>query len=520
MRRAGVAVSGLIAVTMVVLTACSPVRQMSDPAGNPGEREPAADGLLAAWLDGSPETTNADASGFRLLVDGDAALEWRVRSLRKASERISVQYFMWRDDVVGRMLLAELLAAAERGVQVEILIDDMHVRGNEALLAPLADHPNIGIRSFNPFHTRAGLLRMGIEFVVRSDPVNHRMHNKSWIVDDRLAIIGGRNIADEYFNAGGAFNFTDLDLAIAGPLAFEVGQSFAEYWRSPAAVPVQKLARFAGDAAQSGALNTDGRERPAGTHLTAVGPHPPANPYERGPLDRGAYVWTSAAELVVDAPAKAYGDGRTEAGVVQALAQRYAQVEEELILISPYFVPGAEGVRMLGELSRQGVDVGVLTNSLAATDVAFAHGGYARRRHALLDGGVTLHELRPTAWSRAAAVNGAFGNAGARASLHSKAQILDDQEVFIGSFNIDPRSANINTELGVFIADARIVGQVQALYRASTNPALAYRVERSDAGLLQWVDDTGEVHALEPKAGFWRRIVAWVARILPVESQL
>ncbi|WP_290631883.1 phospholipase D family protein [Aquisalimonas sp.] len=512
----------LVALAALLLAACAPIRQEPEtPRMSP---EPAADSAsLGAWLDSVPEAREG-ATGFRLLAFGGEAYEWRLSAARAAEERLHVQYYIWQDDAAGRALIAELLAAADRGVDVSMLLDDMDVRGDDRSLAILDSHPNVSVRVFNPFRSRWGVLRAGVEFVFRGSHLNHRMHNKAWIADGQLAIIGGRNIGDEYFDAGETYNFSDLDVAMAGRLALEADHAFVCYWNSPAAIPVQQIRRVEKEAAVLEAHRTlldDWMDTHREDHPLLGLAQGERGERLRALQDEDGYTWTSDAELVVDDAAKGLGEDTLEPGVIEVLLARYAGLERELVLISPYFVPGAEGTALLVDLVDRGVDVGVLTNSLAATDVAFAHSGYARRRQALLEGGVTLHELRPSAWSSVQSEYGSgLGLGSSRASLHSKAQLLDGEEVFIGSFNLDPRSANINTEMGVFVADPTLVRELRQLYDASVEPALAYRVTLDDGGRVQWLDGDGTRYTRDPKAGFWRRFGAGAARLLPIESQL
>lgn len=509
-----------IAVLLLVV-ACAPLRQ--EPETPVLEPAPAAEeGPLATWLDPLSMVQEGE-SGFRLLAAGHEAFRWRVDATRLAEDRLAIQYYIWRDDLAGRALIAELLDAADRGVHVYLLLDDMDVRGDDRGLAILDAHEHVEVRLFNPFRTRWGVLRAGAEFVFRGADLNHRMHNKAWIADGRFAILGGRNIANEYFDVGEVYNFADLDVAVVGPLAEEAEHAFVEYWNSPAAVPVGQVRRIEKEydevRERRGELNEWLEEhRELIELLRGQGATPAAS--ARGLTDAGAYAWTADAELVVDDPAKGLGGEELAPGVLEALLARYDDVEEELILISPYFTPAAEGTRLLTRLADDGVNVEVLTNSLAATDVALAHSGYARRRIDLLEGGVTLREIRPSAWSRGYQEDGGLGLGSSRASLHSKAQILDGEEVFIGSFNLGPRSAHINTEMGLFLEEEAVVEELRSIYELAVDPMFAYQVGLDEDGQVIWTDDEGQVHHREPKAGFWRRFVAGFARLLPVESQL
>ncbi len=506
-------------LAVFLLTGCSASSDSETQPPRPATPA-AAEGALFQWLQQSPATETED-TGFRLLASGEEAFQWRVKAARAAHQRLFVQYYIWQDDDAGRALVAELLAAAERGVEVLILIDDMDVRGNDQTLAILDSHPEVSVRLFNPFRTRWGLLRAGVEFLFRGSELNHRMHNKAWVADGHVAILGGRNIGNEYFDAGDLYNFSDLDIAMAGPLALAADHAFIRYWNSPRSVPVNEMHR----------IDEQRRDRHAETFQQFIKQYRGWTPHEQldVPTEHEAsahllaeqdYIWSDEAELVVDDPAKAEGETDLEPGVMEALIQRYHGLEHRLALVSPYFVPGADGTAMLTDLVQRDVSVSVLTNSLAANDVAIAHSGYARRRQALLEGGVNLYELRPTAWSRAQQEESGMGLGSSRASLHSKALILDDDEVFVGSFNLDPRSANINTELGVFVRHPHLVEQMNSFHEWAVSPELSYQLSLNEDGRILWEDDAGTTYSRDPKARFWQRFAAGVARLLPIESQL
>lgn len=510
----------LPALLLALLSACAPLRQAPDVEPVP-YLEPAGHGELATWL-ADVDDIHRGESGFRLLDSGGEAYVWRMHSARMAQERLRIQYYIWKSDVAGKLLIGELLDAADRGVQVQLLLDDMDVRGDDRSLAALDQHPNVDVRIFNPFRTRSGLVRPWVEFVFRGSDLNRRMHNKIWAADGLFAIIGGRNIGDEYFDAGDIFNFTDLDLAMVGPIAGQADDAFVDYWNSPAAIPIRQIRRMERDPEKLRRhrifLKDWLDEQDEHPLFAAENARPEAG--RALLLNADAYVWTDRATLVVDDPNKALGNSRLAPGVLEALDERFARVEHELLLISPYFIPGADGTETLVSLAERGVRVGVLTNSLAATDVAFAHSGYARRRQALLEGGVEIHELRPMAPPSGDDTDRRLGLGASRASLHTKALVLDGAEAFVGSFNLSPRSAHINTELGVFVRNPVLAGQVRELFHQVTRPTLSYRVSLDEDGRLHWTDGDGERYRREPKAGFWRRFLARFTRILPVESQL
>ncbi|RFA26403.1 hypothetical protein CAI21_17110 [Alkalilimnicola ehrlichii] len=480
---------------------------------------PAPSGPLAEWSHEQriKEPASQAHSGFQLLFTGADAFAARIESARLANQSIQVQYYIWQDDTAGRLLLKELLQAADRGVQVRLLLDDMDVRGSDTTLAAADTHNNLEVRLFNPFRARWGFLRVGTEFLLRGSALNHRMHNKAWIVDGHIAIVGGRNIGDNYFDAGNDFNFADLDVAIIGLAAEQASYAFNAYWNSPLALPITELRR--GKLPQAKLVQ---RRQELRHWLETHPPHPlTESAYQPTGtlLQADAYYWSDTVELVADDPNKALGRKDAEPGVLEAMSERFAAAKEEVFIISPYFVPGREGTEGLVALAQAGIEVTVLTNSLAATDVAITHSGYARRRRTLLAAGVNLFELSPMAFRAAGESVESLGLGSSNASLHSKVVLFDRREAFIGSFNLDPRSAHINTELGIFVANADLAEQLAEVYRFATQAPLSYRPQLNAQGQLRWVSGDS-VYTREPGASIWRRGLALFVRILPIESQL
>ncbi len=455
-------------------------------------------------------------NGLMLVSDNLDAFALRVLAARAAGRSLDLMYYYWKDDLTGRLLANEIVQAADRGVRVRLLLDDINARGRDRIYLALDAHPNIAVRLFNPARARDLGIRRGLEMVLRAVAINRRMHNKAWIADGRLAIVGGRNIGDEYFDAGKDANFRDLDLAMAGPVVQQTETVFDDYWNSEAAMPIKVLVR-----------SPEARlERLRQSHA-ALATQDDARPYmERvlsrisvsSMLDIGLTVhWTSEARVVADPPEKVMGKGSTN-WMMGTLMPVIASADRRVSITSPYFVPGPEGVRGLTRMARAGVDVAVLTNSLAATDVAAVHGGYARYRKPLLAGGVRLYELQPFA------PKGRMSLFGSRsASLHTKAFTIDGDTGFVGSFNFDPRSMSLNTEMGVLFVAPDLVAGMDAIFEEEAQPQMSWRLSLGEDAKLRWQGQPGnalEVRTKEPEATPARRAVAAVVGWLPVESQL
>lgn len=464
---------------------------------------------LAPLLEREPGRT-----GVLLLSDGLDAFAARAMASRRAGRSLDLQYYIWNDDLTGRLLARELHAAAERGVRVRLLLDDLNAHGLDPKWLALDAHPDIEIRLYNPFRNREGIWRL-VEMVQRVFSINHRMHNKAWIADGRLAIVGGRNIGEEYFAADPQVNFRDLDLLLFGPAVAQASTIFDGFWNSDAVVPIDTLHHMTASELQRAVA---GFEREAG--LERATPYLERVVSSRGMVDYHARAlepfWTDRLLVASDPPHKQRTD--RDQWLLAHLLPMLEGANESALLISPYFVPGEGGTAGMVELARRGVEVGVATNSLAANDVPAVHSGYMRYREPLLRGGVQLHELRAETTHENA---GLFGSSGA--SLHTKAFVVDDRLGFVGSFNLDPRSANLNTEMGVLFDDPDIARAVRAEYERLVAPEQSYRVHLADDGSLRWHDGTAtpprELET-EPQASPLLRAATRALGWLPLESQL
>ena len=464
-------------------------------------------------------------SGVRLVQQNPLAFAYRLDTARKAERSLDVQYYIWHDDFTGGMLAMELIRAAQRGVRVRVLLDDLDVHDKRAFLAVADQHPNLEVRVFNPILSDSGALGMIGELVQRGGRLNHRMHNKAWIADNRVAIIGGRNIGDEYFGAAQGANFSDTGLVMAGPVVEEVSRQFDAYWNSAAAVPVAALA---GATASPADLDSLMRNSPDYVQRADAAPFAAALSDERHLAEmlarRAPPVAVRDIRVLADDPAKV---GSRERGVrasrvLAGVAQVMDKASSELLIISPYFVPGDSGVDGLTALVQRGVRVAVLTNSLAATDVVGVHAGYSQYRRDLLRGGVELYEMKRSVGDETGRRRISWTGS-SQASLHTKAVVVDDRWVFVGSMNLDPRSVNINTEMGVLVESPELAAQLREQFRQSTSPDMSHSLVLDDRHGLAWRDRVdGRERTLhgEPGSTVGRRLTAFLMRLLPLESQL
>lgn len=484
------------------------------PRGAPSQGLPLGS---EGWLDQRTAALELapDESAYRLIDQNRMSFALRMHSAAAAVRSIDAQYYLWHKDFTGTLLASELLQAADRGVRVRVLVDDIASRGMDRQLAALDAHPAIEIRLFNPFRTRDSRVGNALEFLLRFGVPNRRMHNKLWLVDGRLAYAGGRNIGDEYFGADQQFNFTDLGVLLLGTVVQQAQSDFDRYWNSAMVVPIKALRQRDAPLAEVRAALERFRGRALQSEFsrtTLGGP-----PWAAG-LDEilGEDLLRGHALRYVGDPPDKVGAGPK---VLDGLRDALAQAHEELVLVSPYFVPRRQGVRALAAIRARGSVVHVLTNSLAATDVAAVHGGYSKRRRALLKAGIQLYELKPEPGHAPRDRTGGSSNA----SLHTKGAVVDHRIAFVGSFNLDPRSARINTENGVFIEDPVFAAQVREHWVRASAPRNSYRVSLNARGQLRWTHEEGgqriELRS-EPPVDLTSRLLAWLFRWLPLESQL
>ena len=455
-------------------------------------------------------------SGVAFLSQGLDAYAARAVVTRHAARSLDLQYYIWKDDLIGHLMAQELYRAAERGVRVRLLLDDMNAQDKDALMMALDEHPNIEIRLYNPFRNRDGLWRL-VEMVQRFFSVNHRMHNKQWIADGRVAIVGGRNIGEEYFSARSDVNFRDLDLLVTGPAVKQASTIFDAYWNSDAAVPVAALAFHTPAQLRLLMLESANEARldAATPYLEKVEASASARAFTLGQVD---LHWSPDVEIVSDPPMKHRRDDPAN-WLVTRLVRELGATREKALLISPYFVPGDAGARALGTLVQRGAYVGVVTNSLAANDVAAVHSGYMHYRLPLLQDGVHLYELKSRGGGGGG--SGPFGSSGA--SLHTKAFLIDDRRGFVGSFNLDPRSAYLNTEMGVMFEDPTLAAELRGEYLRLAAPKVSYWVTRTPDNEVRWLDWAEPPPRLldrEPDTSFKQRAVARAISWFPLESQL
>lgn len=446
-------------------------------------------------------------TGVAPLGDGTDAFAARILLADAAISSIDAQYYIWRGDLTGSLLLDALRRAADRGVRVRLLLDDHGTSGLDAEIAQLNAHENAEVRLFNPFNLRRF---KKLSFAFDFFRLNRRMHNKSFTVDGLATIVGGRNIGDEYFFTGPTPLFVDLDVLAVGQIVRDVSTDFDRYWASRSAHLAAAIVTLRGGDPISDRLTRWHGVPTVAEYSATIARSNIMTSLAAGTLD---LEWTRAV-LVSDTPVKGKREVPRKQLLTSQLMRAVGTVERQLDGVTPYLVPGAAGVKAFATLHVQGVKVRMLTNSLEATDVLPVHAGYAKRRKAMLKRGVGLFELRRQAAPGVPDELGIFGSSGA--SLHAKTFAVDGERIFIGSFNFDPRSIQLNTEMGLLIDSERLATGLHAAFDAGFS-GFAWRVEAGKGGLA-WVDPAaGTNTSVEPGSSPSRSLALTVIGWLPVE---
>ena len=499
----------LFAAVLLLVSACAslPTDYEKNPSTSVTETDDTSLGMsVTRWCE-----AHDGQSGFYPLPTGLDSLGARLALIDHAERSIDAQYFLIKKDLAGLVFAGKLVEAADRGVRVRFLLDDIFTTATDESLLLLDHHPNIEIRLFNPI-ARGGL--GWVNYVKDFEIANRRMHNKSFTVDNQVTIVGGRNIAEEYFQLRTDAEFVDFDMLGFGPVAPGISETFDRYWNHALSYPMSAFESGNGsyEALREevrDTLQTTGRD----IYLRSTG-----TPLVRDVLDRKALIYPARAEVITDDPDKLLHKVSPDQKVlVTRIAEVIANAESEVIVINPYFIPRDSGVDFWESVVDRGVDVTVLTNSLASTNHVAVHSSYATYRKRLLDAGVNLHEAR----ANATKADASTGERLESLTLHTKLIAVDRRYLFVGSLNIDPRAIDINTEMGVLIDAPEMTA---ALVERFTEllPGFSYRLALDEKGSLEWhgnVDGQAVVETSEPLASPWRRFSAWVQKIAP-EAQL
>jgi putative cardiolipin synthase len=458
-----------------------------------------------------PPGSTPEQSYFLPMDRSDDALDWRLALADTAQASIDAQYYIWKGDESGLLLLNRLLSAADRGVRVRLLIDDIEIKDADWPIAAINLHPNMEVRIFNPLQVRGrskALRTLNIAFQMQR--LNNRMHNKLYLVDNIVGITGGRNIGNEYFGINPKRNNRDTDLLAVGAIVEDMSESFDIYWNSEYSILPEALLKNPPKLEDYPPLREDlQRDADEISQIT--------NHFNVSPRD-----WTQEFNQVRPSllPAKArivYDDDIPPVQLAEELGCIAEATERELIIVSPYFIPAQGVLDLFRELTSRGVRVVIMTNSLASNNVTIAHTGYRKYRHRLLDAGIELYEYRADPIDRDESETPPV--TAKRITLHNKILVFDRRKTYIGSLNVDPRSIMLNTEIGLLINDRTVTRQVLASLERDLGPDNAWRVTRDVNGRLQWESSKGIVHS-QPALGLWQRFLDLIFTPIPIEDQL
>jgi putative cardiolipin synthase len=501
------------AVICTVITGCTPVPlNVAKPITM--AETPAKPNALQNVARNNNQGLALSQSSIYLLNDGNEALGARLRLIEKAEGTLDLQYFLMKPDLSGALVSQALLAAADRGVRVRFLLDDVFTTVRDEGLSFLNAHPNISIRIFNP-SMRPGPKAVG--FITEFSRINRRMHNKSFTADSAFAIVGGRNIADEYFQINTTSEFVDFEVLVAGPAVAAISNSFDVFWNDGWSIPMERLRKVPTKTQLAEARkDLSARLNPARrTYDRAVN-----DPYFNRINTGQESMFTGNAVAVSDRPDKLKVPVRKgERILAKALFERIKNAQYDVILLTPYFVPEDYGARLFSDLAKRGVRVRIVTNSLGSTNHAYVHAGYRRHRLPLLNAGVELYEIRSDSLQVLGLVSPEDKTS---VVMHTKLAVIDGRQIYVGSLNLDPRSIKQNSEFGLFIDSRPLAIQLQnTLNQGLRN--YTYRLSQTPKGALIWNYDTADTVSIttkEPGATIWKKFLVGLTELLGVELQL
>ena len=466
-----------------------------------------------------------DLTGYLVLFEPLEALATRLSLIDKAEKRLDLQYYIWDNDKVGSLALHALIRAADRGVKIRLLIDDNNAKSTEGIFLALAQHPNIEVKLFNPYRFRK---YRALDMILDLKRINRRMHNKSFIADHQVALIGGRNMTNQYYNVSDNYQFSDVDVMLVGTAVKDISHSFDEYWSHEYAYKVQEVVKLSAHH-----LSYESLKRQLDEHYKRVTVQNYLDLTSNSQaidslMSRDIQLDWVKAEVVKDSPDKIKSKAKKKEHLNFQLIQHLEQPEKNVDLISAYFVPEKKGAKMLTDLAKDGVKVRVLTNSFKANDVAVVHAFYGKYRQNLLEHGVQLYEFLPAlnkndldkntedlAKKAKVSIKGL-----SRSSLHAKLMALDEKQVFIGSFNFDPRSAYLNTEIGVLLNSPPLAQAVHTTMDENLSK-YAYKLVLDANKKITWQRQTPQgpvIYTKEPRMKWWQRAGIKMLSWLPIEG--
>lgn len=456
---------------------------------------------------------HGDQSGFFPLVKGADALAARLYLADRAEQSIDLQYFLMSDDTAGLVMADALFRAADRGVRVRFLLDDIFTTEPDSMLLFLARHPNIEIRLFNPI-SRQGIYYLN--FIGNFKQANRRMHNKSFTVDNSISIIGGRNIADEYYQLKQGSTFSDFDMVALGPIAQNISTAFDVFWNHTLAIPVEQLSSQVRLSDQAFIDARTAYLAKVNDTYTRIFTQALSSQLLQDLLTGKKNLYSANAHVLMDQPEKLQSPvGIEHVGLKAELKKVLADAKEEVMVLTPYYVPGDKGVEFAQDLVDRGLDVVMLTNSLASTNHVSVHSGYTRYRKEIVEAGVQLYEIRADAGRHLS-----DGDGPEQLTLHTKLILIDQRYLFVGSLNLDPRSLDVNSEMGVLLDSKELVGKMVSHIKNEL-PLVSYHVIKNNNGNIEWhgmKEGLSFIETSEPDANAWLRIKALLMKVAPEQT--
>lgn len=507
-------ITKIIALSLFFISGCATIKYPPPPTPEVYTLPPATSGVLADVSTRFTETHPVGQSGFRLLTANDVAYRWRLALIDHATQSIDVQYFIWQRDEAGILLFERLLKAADRGVRIRMLVDDMLFVAKNQSIAAITKHPNFDLKIYNPGRVRDSTLGKMGSFLLYFREMNRRMHNKLFVVDNQFAIVGGRNIGNEYFGLSKKYNFRDLDVLTVGPVVQEISHAFDEYWNADLSYPGNAMSKEA-TYEEIQPMRESFAEYLAQSIDNLVSyPAQPVNWNEK--LNRlPSQMHAGVAHFIQDQPVT-YGN--EEYRLSDMLRYLSAPSHKELIMVTPYLIPGDLLERMKNLIS-EGVKIKIITGSMGANNHTAAHSHYKKYRRSILAIGAELYEFKHDPSPVIRDISDVEPVEAGFICLHVKAMVGDRKRCFIGSLNLDPRALEINTENGLYIESTGLCGQLAEQFDTLMSPENAWRVFLNEDNEIRWESNSGTV-SRQPARHFGQRISDFFWRLIPIESQL
>jgi putative cardiolipin synthase len=503
-----------VIVALLVLAGCT-ILPPAPPVPAQISLDPATSGDLVNIYREAVLTLPENESAFLRLSSNEAALNWRLELIDRATTSIDLQYFIWNNDVAANLLFLRLLDAADRGVRVRLMVDDIFLIGRDRDLAILDDHPYLNIKIYNPGRIRDSTLGGLGEFLLNFRQLNRRMHNKMLVADNRIGIIGGRNIGNAYFGLDEKYNFRDLDVLVIGPVIEEISHAFDEYWNHEMAYPVGAIPHEA-SVERIERLRQDA-EKYVQAHLGELAAFRAERPVASEKIERlVAQMQSGEAHFLQDDPVSVDDE---EMRVVDMLRFISGRINEEMLIITPYFIPRPSMLEGLADLTSRGVRVRILTGSLASNNHTVAHAHYRKYRRRILEAGIELYEYRHLPSPRQRGLADTPPVVSNFISLHTKAIVTDQRMCFVGSLNLDPRAIEINTENGLYIESEQFCGELSEQGERMMASANSWRVYLDEKDRIRWISAEG-IRTSQPARNTWQRVQDFFYRWIPIEGQL